>query len=225
VSRFDSGSRVRAILRRLCAWAARSVARVEPQSRALPESDLEAIFGVLAVVHGNLLADQLLPDLVRQLVNRLTRHGPLPDGASPGELNALLGDLCQRMHWAMSYDYGDYPEPMPRRTTYYLDIPDGEIDACTTALINVGGEVRRHRIDDTAHPNGGQIAAAFPDLPPDRGRGRRGRYAPLSRRRPVGSAVPGSRRQHRWPLGTPQLRPSAPTYDAFLGSRGLSHIY
>jgi hypothetical protein len=66
------------------------VARVEPQTQVLPESDLEAIFGVLAVVHGNLLADQLPPDLVRQLVNRLTRYGPLPDGASPGELNALL---------------------------------------------------------------------------------------------------------------------------------------
>jgi len=142
------------------------VARVEPQPRALPESDLEAIFGVLAVVHGNLSADQLPPGLVRQLVNRLTGHGPLPDGASPGELNALLGDLCQRMHWAMSHDYGDYPEPMSRRTTYYLDVPDGEIDTCTTALINLGGEVSRHQVD-AAPSSGGHIAVAFPDLPPD----------------------------------------------------------
>jgi hypothetical protein len=147
--------------------SARNVARVQPQPRALPGSDLEAIFGALAVVHGNLLADQLPPDLVRQLLNRLTRHGPLPEGASPGELNALLGDLCQRMHWAMSPEYGDYPEPMPRRTTYYLDIPDGEIDACTTALINLGGQVSRHRIDDATDPSAGHIAAAFPDLPPD----------------------------------------------------------
>lgn len=144
------------------------MARVEPQSRALPGPDLEAIFGVLAVVHGNLLAGQLPLDLVRQLINRLTRHGPLPDGASPGELNALMSDLCQRMHWAMSHDYGDYPEPMSRRTTYYLDVPKGETDACTTALINLGGEVSPHRNDDANHPSQ-HIAVAFPDLPPDPG--------------------------------------------------------
>ncbi|BFU43884.1 hypothetical protein KRMM14A1004_21210 [Krasilnikovia sp. MM14-A1004] len=78
-------------------------------------ADLEAIFGVLATVHAHLLADELSPDLVRRLLSRLTRHGPLPDRASAGELNALLADLCQRMHWAMSEDYGDYPEPMPRQ--------------------------------------------------------------------------------------------------------------
>jgi hypothetical protein len=133
---------------------------VQPQPRALPESDLQAIFGVLVVVHGDLLADELPPDLVRQLISRLTRHGPLPDDASAGELNALLADLCQRMHWAMSEEYGDYPEPMRRRTTYYLDIPEEEVDACMAALRDLGGEVSRP-------PDSGHIAAAFPELPPD----------------------------------------------------------
>ncbi|MER7006087.1 hypothetical protein ABT297_24020 [Dactylosporangium sp. NPDC000555] len=141
---------------------------MEPQSRALPTSDLEAIFGVLVTVHGELTADELQPDLVRRLLRRLTDHGPLPAGASTGELNALLADLCQRMHWAMSADYGDYPEPRPRRTTYYLDIPDEAeaVDACMAALTDLGGEVSFQGIERPS-PNRRQLAAAFPDLPPD----------------------------------------------------------
>ncbi len=123
---------------------------------------------MLVTVHGHLLADELPPDLVRRLIDRLTSHGPLPEGASAGELNALLADLCQRMHWAMSQDYGDYPEPMPRRTTYYLDVPDETADACAAALTDLGGEVHFQQTDQGAtHSNRRQVAAAFPDLPPD----------------------------------------------------------
>jgi len=103
-------------------------------------SDLGAIFGVLVTVHGHLQADQLRPDLVRHLTERLTRHGPLHEGASAGELNALLADLCQRMHWAMSEDFGDYPAPMPRRTIYYLDVPSEKAVACVAALVELGGD-------------------------------------------------------------------------------------
>ncbi|MFU8875468.1 hypothetical protein [Micromonospora sp. SL4-19] len=140
---------------------------MEPRTRALPRSDLGAIFGVLVIVHGHLLAGELPPDLVRRLVDRLTDHGPLPEGASAGELNALLADLCQRMHWAMAEEYGDYPEPMPRRTIYYLEVPDEAVDACVAALAVLGGEVSLQPIEDGTRSNGRQIAAAFSDLPPD----------------------------------------------------------
>ncbi|MEU2612615.1 hypothetical protein ABZ570_13715 [Micromonospora sp. NPDC007271] len=140
---------------------------MEPRTRALPRSDLEAIFGVLVTVHGHLLADELPPDLVRRLVDRLTDRGPLPEGASVGQLNALLADLCQRMHWAMAEDRGDYPEPMPRRTVYHLDVPDEAVDACVAALTALGGEVSLQPAEDGTHPNRRRIAAAFPDLPPD----------------------------------------------------------
>ncbi|MFG2039922.1 hypothetical protein [Dactylosporangium sp. NPDC048998] len=132
-------------------------------------SDLEAIFGVLVTVHAHLMADELAPDLVRSLLDRLTDHGPLPEGASAGELNALLADLCQRMHWAMSEEYGDYPAPKPRRTVYYVDVPDEPevVDACMAALTDLGGEVSLQRIEDRSSSGGQQIAAAFPDLPPD----------------------------------------------------------
>lgn len=141
--------------------------RVAPRTRALPRRDLEAIFGVLVVVHGHLLADKLPPDLVRRLVDRLTDHGPLPEGASAGQLNALLADLGQRMHWAMAEEYGDYPEPMPRRTTYHLDVPDEAVDACVAELADLGGEVSLQPTEDGTHPDRRRIAAAFPDLPPD----------------------------------------------------------
>ncbi|HTJ32689.1 MAG TPA: hypothetical protein VL738_05615 [Dactylosporangium sp.] len=133
---------------------------MEPSPRALPMPDLEALFGVLVTVHAHLMVDELPPDLVRRLLDRLTDHGPLPAGASAGEMNALLADLCQRMHWAMSEEYGDYPEPQPRRTTYYLEIPDEAVAACVAALDDLGGEVLQGRP---------RIAVAFADLPPDPG--------------------------------------------------------
>ncbi len=140
---------------------------VEPQTRALPESDLDAIFGVVAVVHGHLLDDELPPDLIRRLLRRLISHGPLAEGASAGELNALLADLCQRIHWATSEDYGDYPEPRPRLTTYYLAVPDDEIESFMAALTDLGGDVSRSPADADSRELGWQIAVAFPDLPPD----------------------------------------------------------
>lgn len=148
-------------------FEASSVMRVEPRTRALPRRDLEAIFGVLVVVHGYLLAGELPPDLVRRLVGRLTDRGPLPQGASAGELNALLADLAQRMHWAMAEDYGDYPEPMPRRTIYHLDVAVEAVDACVAALAALGGEVSIQPTEDGTHPDRRRIVAEFPDLPPD----------------------------------------------------------
>jgi hypothetical protein len=130
-------------------------------------SDLEAVFGVLVTVHAHLTIDELPPDLVRRLLVRLTDHGPLPSGASAGELNAVLADLCQRMHWAMSEDYGDFPEPTPRRTVYYLDVPDEAVDACMEALTDLGGEVSFQGLEHHTRSDRRQIAAAFPDLPPD----------------------------------------------------------
>jgi hypothetical protein len=146
-----------------------TVRHVEPQSRILSASDLEAILGVLVVVHGHLLADELPPDLTRRLISRLRHHGPLPADATPGELNALLADLCQRMHWAMSEDPGGYPGPAPRRTMYFLDIPNGQIVACTAALLDLGGEVSRQSSGDSGTSAGWQLAASFPELPPDPG--------------------------------------------------------
>ena len=118
-------------------------------------------------MHGHLLADQLPHDLVGRLLNRLTEHGPLPEGATAGEMNALLADLCQRLHWAMSDDYGDYPEPMARRTTYYLDIPKEAADACADALSAMGGDVVIHSDEHPTTPDHKHIGAAFPNLPPD----------------------------------------------------------
>ncbi|MET7949755.1 hypothetical protein [Micromonospora sp. NPDC005324] len=144
---------------------------MEPQPRVLPTADLQAIFGVLVTVHSRLLADQLPADLTAALMQRLIRHGPLAEGASAGEMNALLADLCQRMHWAMSEGYGDYPESMPRRTIYVVEVPEEAVDGCMTALVGQGGqEVALRRVDETEiPPNIRQISATFADLPPDPG--------------------------------------------------------
>ncbi|WP_433087973.1 hypothetical protein ACQP1P_18790 [Dactylosporangium sp. CA-052675] len=143
---------------------------MEAHPRALPLPELEALFGVLVTVHAQLTTDELPPELVRRLLERLTDHGPLPRGASAGALNALLADLCQRMHWAMSDDYGDYPPPAPRRTVHHVDLPDdpGTVDACVADLAELGAEVS-DQTEGRTRPGHRHIAAAFPELPPDPG--------------------------------------------------------
>ncbi|UWP81582.1 hypothetical protein [Dactylosporangium fulvum] len=71
----------------------------------------------------------------------------------------------------MSEDYGDYPEPSPRRTFYYVDIPDEPdiVAACMAALTDLGGEVSDQSIEGRTRPDRRHIAAAFTDLPPDPG--------------------------------------------------------
>ena len=140
---------------------------MEAPTRPLPSSDLQAIFGVLVTVHGHLTADDLPPYLVRHLLNRLTEHGPLPDGASAGQLNAVLADLCQRMHWAMSEDYGDYPDPSPQRTAHYFDVPNDAVAACIAHVTELGGQVIEQSPKRPVPAGRRHIAAAFPDLPPD----------------------------------------------------------
>jgi hypothetical protein len=149
-----------------------------PQPRALPTSDLAALLGVLAVVHGELLAGELPPAVVRRLIDRLTRHGPLPEGASAGQLQALFGDLGQRLHWAMGGDSGGgggccdgdgdgYPEAAPRETTYHLDVPDGAVEACAAELRGLGGDVRPGPAGARAAPGRRRVSVVFPDLAPD----------------------------------------------------------
>ncbi|MGC5318736.1 hypothetical protein ACPXB5_08345 [Micromonospora arida] len=69
----------------------------------------------------------------------------------------------------MSGEYGDYPEPSPRRTTYYLDLPDEPeaVAACIARLTDLGGQASEQSLERSVHPSRRHIAAAFPDLPPD----------------------------------------------------------
>jgi hypothetical protein len=134
--------------------------------RVLPENDLAAIFGVLVTVHGELTAESLDQRLTERLLRRLSTHGPLAAGASAGELNLLLADLCQRMHWAMGA-YDDYPAPLPRVVTYQLGLPDEQAAAAVAGRLSAEGGVTT-----TAPPAAGEdpswwrVEASFPDLVP-----------------------------------------------------------
>ncbi|GAA4607133.1 hypothetical protein BJY16_006173 [Actinoplanes octamycinicus] len=156
----------------------------DASGRVLPEADLAAIFGVLVTVHGELTAERLDPELVSRLVRRLSRHGPLADGASAGELNALLADLCRRMHWAMGAD-DEYPAPSPRTVTYQLGLPDEQAaETVAGQLASEGGVTATFpppagssafeetsgssALEGTAggEPACWQVKATFPDLVP-----------------------------------------------------------
>lgn len=134
---------------------------MQPQTRALPHADLAALLGVVSVLSGHLVGNDLPPDLTRSLIRRLTAHGPLAEGSTAGALNAALSDLAQRLHWAMSTDM-DYPAAMPHRTTYQLSIPAGSVPACIAALWEAGAE----EVHDSS-PEARTVTATFPELAPD----------------------------------------------------------
>jgi hypothetical protein len=158
---------------------------MEPQTRCLPEADLAALLGVVAVLDAYLISDELPPDVTQRLIRRFTQHGPLADGSTPGALHAALSDLAHRLHWAMSTDM-DYPAAMAHRTSYQLAIPAGSVAACITALREAGAEevddgplathgwetrptgpngaLERHSTDP---PDGRTVSAVFPELAPD----------------------------------------------------------
>jgi hypothetical protein len=158
---------------------------MQPRTRCLPDADLAALLGVVAVLDAHLINDELPPDLTQRLIRHLTQHGPLADGSTPGALHAALSDLAQRLHWAMSMDM-DYPSAMAHRTRYQLTIPAGSVAACIAALREAGAEEvydgpltthgwemrptgpngapERHSTD---FPDGRTVFAVFPELAPD----------------------------------------------------------
>ena len=156
---------------------------VEDTTRALPAHDLHALFVVLLTVHGSLHADELPDRIVRRLARRLVEDGLLPRGASKGEVNALLADLAQRMHWAMDPSSDQpYPESARREVTHELRFPTGQAAAQTfvTDAVALGGRdawARPGQSRMETGPDGSReplgppgtwlVAVAFSELPPD----------------------------------------------------------
>ncbi len=157
--------------------------RVEPTTRPLPEHDLLALFAVLLSVHAPLYSGEL-PDVVfDRLAERLADDGLIPQGASRGEVNALLADLAQRVHWAMDPASDQpYPRPAPGRTTHDLLFPTGEqaARAFVADVTALGGRdvwAREGQSRWTTGPDGKQqpidppqtwlVDVTFGELPPD----------------------------------------------------------
>ncbi|MER7442743.1 hypothetical protein [Micromonospora avicenniae] len=150
---------------------------MQPETRPLPYEDLATLLGLNVVLHGQLAAGQLPPVVTQWLIGRLTEHGPLPAGASEGDLSLLLHDLAQRLHWAMGH--GDaYPVAAARQTTYCIDLPSASaVEACRADLAQLSphrlatylpGETGRPMTDDE-HLAAGlhwQLVVAFPELIP-----------------------------------------------------------
>jgi hypothetical protein len=147
--------------------------------RPLLYEDLAALLGLNVVLHGLLLADQLPPGVTQRLIRRLTEHGPLPAGASEGDLSLLLHDLAQRLHWAMGHG-DEYPETTARQTTYCIDLPSSAaVDACRAELAELGAQrLATYRPGQTGRPMTSnehvaaglhwQVVVAFPELMPSR---------------------------------------------------------
>ena len=136
------------------------------------------------------VAGQAAPDLTDKMIRRLAEGGFVAPDASVGELGAVVGDLCQRLHYAMGA-HDTVPDASPRETRYALLMPtEAAARACQVELIaSGGGDVAV----DAADNDGWNVFASFPDLPPDRAfRDRVAQLETLARRH--GGRYSGSQR-------------------------------
>ncbi len=136
----------------------------EEMARPLPARDMLALFDVTLMFYSELLDGEVPPKIVSRLNRRMAEDGLLPPGTSAGELAATLGDLVQKLHYAMGS--GDVlPEPSPRATWHSLYADTAQaIETCRDALIETGSpavEVRE------IEPGLWEALASFPELPPD----------------------------------------------------------
>ncbi len=76
--------------------------------------DVEAVIGLLAVLAGEGMLDQIEPALGQLLTDRLIRAGLLPSDAGLSHLSPALDDLTQRLHQALgAYDPPVQDAPAP----------------------------------------------------------------------------------------------------------------
>jgi hypothetical protein len=136
----------------------------EEMARPLPYRDMLALFDVTLTFYAELFNGEVPPGITSRLVRRMADDGLLSSGSSAGELAATLGDLVQKLHYAMGS--GDtLPQASPRETRHSLYADSAQaIETCRDALIDVGSPaVEVQEIE----PGRWEALASFPELPPD----------------------------------------------------------
>jgi hypothetical protein len=149
-------------------------------AKPLPEQDIHALFDVVVVLLGELIEGQVPAELTARMIRRLAKDGLLGHEASAGELGAVVGDLVQRLHYAMGA-YDSLPEPSPRTTTYSLLMPtEAAARACQAELTALGGSDVSVR---DLGADGWKVLTTFSELSPDRAfREREAQLEALARR-------------------------------------------
>lgn len=136
----------------------------EEMARPLPYSDMHAVFDVTLMFYGELFSGHAPARMVERMVRRMSEDGFLPPQASAGELTATIGDLVQKLHYAMGSG-GDLPQPSPREIWHSLHASTVQMaQECRDALIDAGSPAVLVR---EIEPGLWEALASFPDLPPD----------------------------------------------------------
>ncbi|HEY4313971.1 MAG TPA: hypothetical protein VGO19_00515 [Actinomycetes bacterium] len=119
--------------------------------RPLSDPDAGAIIGLLAILEGELLAETLDVELAGRFRDRLVDVGLLADSAGLGELRRALGELNQRVRYAL----GEYAEPPAPEgpATHAVEFPDEAAAAQFRAAVA------------SRWPGGNPAVASTPDRP------------------------------------------------------------
>jgi Regulator of ribonuclease activity B len=144
------------------------VADQHPAPHPLGRSDAAALIGVTAVLQGYLLIGELVPDLVDALNRRLHRAGLVGSDAGPAELRLALGDLTDRIRYALG-EYDEPPAPGTGETRQHFGfVSETEAQAFARAAIEDGESAAPpEAVDGRAYDGhvGWQVAVRVAELP------------------------------------------------------------
>jgi hypothetical protein len=81
---------------------------VGPAPNPARRGDAEVLIGILAILEGAIWADDLGEQTTSKVAERFVRQGLLPAGHDQRDLRQAIGDLNQRLRYAVG-EYGNSP--------------------------------------------------------------------------------------------------------------------
>src|SRR5215207_1553638 len=107
-------------------------------ARPLPERDICALFHIVVTFGGQLMVGRAPPTMTGTMIRRLADDGLLSADASPGDLAALIDDLCRRLHYAMGAN-DRLPDPRPPGMIHVLRLSSESTARAVGAELTASG--------------------------------------------------------------------------------------
>ena len=126
---------------------------------------MRALFDIVVTFGGELMVGEAPPTMTGTMIRRLADDGRLSADASPGDLGALIDDLCQRLHYAMGAN-DRLPDSRPPGMIHIVRLSSESAARAVGAELTASGglDVSVHLIDGEWETH-----ARFSEHPPDQG--------------------------------------------------------
>lgn len=137
----------------------------DSQDAAVGRQDAAALVGLLAVLEGELVSDQLASPTVQQICHRFERDGLLATASGAGQLRLALAALNQRLRYALGEFNGPIEPPQARAISTSDSLPDPPPMTSSRRHWGMGSGLPNHRCTtnmDTTNRCPGRWSSARP---------------------------------------------------------------